>query len=251
MPLNTSTPSRSVPSSLPCRVSTIVMATVDHLPGRTLQPVAVALLVVFVLVVAAAVVGGVVLSRRMTDEAARADAAAAELASARDELEAARGERDDAADRADAGDALVRSMWSLELLRVAREWAATSGGADDVAPVAADTGAELATALRLELDRRREETGVPGELGRVSLAAVPVASALAALRLVEEVVAAVSRSSEGFTVALRSDDDALAATIALDAVDAPDVPAVLRDVATAAGASIAVDGTAVTVTVPC
>jgi hypothetical protein len=144
-------------------------------------------------------------------------------------------------------------MWSLELLRVAREWTVTSGGADDVAPVAADTAAELTTALRLELDRRREETGVPGEVGGVSLAdgQVPVASALAALRLVEEVLAAVSRPSEGFTLGLRSDDDSLAATITLDAVEAPDVPAVLREVATGAGASIAVDGAVVTVTVRC
>jgi hypothetical protein len=233
-------------------VSTIVMVTVDHLPGRTLQPVAIVLLVVLVAVVAAGIVGAVVLSRRVKDEAARADATAAELASARAERRASGDERAAAVARADAADALVRSMWSLELLRVAREWAVTGGGADDVAPVAADTGAELTTALRLELDRRREETGVPGELGVVSLADVPVASALAALRLVEEVLAAVSRPSEGFTVALRSGGDAsLAATITLDAVDAPDVPAVLRDVATDTGASIAVDGAVVTVTVRC
>ena len=213
---------------------------------------AAALVVVLVVMVAAGIVGGIVLSRRVKDEAARADATAAALASVRQELRALGEERDAATGRADAGDALVRSLWSLELLRVAREWAATSGGAGDVAPVAADTGAELTTALRLELDRRREETGVPGELGDVSLADVPVASALAALRLVEEVLAAVSRPSEGFLVALRSRDDAsLAATITLDAVDAPDVPAVLRDVATDTGASIAVDGAVVTVTVPC
>jgi hypothetical protein len=160
-------------------------------------------------------------------------------------------ERDAAVQRGEVGDALVRSMWSLELLRVAREWSATSGGADDVAAVAVDTGAELATALRLELDRRREETGVPGELEDASLTGVPVATALAALRLVEEVLASVSRPSEGFSVALASDDDALAATITLDVVDAPDLPAVLRDVAGGAGASIDVDGNVVTVTVAC
>jgi hypothetical protein len=213
--------------------------------------VAAALVVALVLVVAAAVGGGVVLSKRVKDEAARADGALAALASARAELDVVGAERDAVARRAEAVDALVRSMWSLELLRVAREWAATSGGAGDVAPVAADTGAELTAALRLELDRRREETGVPGELAGVSLADVPVATALAALRLVEEVLAAASRPSEGFTVALRSGDDALAATITLDAVDAADVPAVLRDVASGAGASIAVDGAAVTVTVAC
>jgi hypothetical protein len=213
--------------------------------------VAAALLVALALVVAAAVGGGVVLSRRVKDETARADAATAELASVRDDLRAVGDERELAVRRRDAVDALVRSMWSLELLRVAREWAVTSGGADDVAPVAADTGAELTAALRLELDRRREETGVPGELDDVSLADVPVATALAALRLVEEVLAAVSRPSEGFTVALRAGEDALTATITLDAVDALDVPAVLRDVATGAGASIAADGAVVTVTVPC
>jgi hypothetical protein len=215
-------------------------------------------LVAAVVVAVAAVAGTAVLTRRVRQEAARADAAladlasaCADLASARADLEAVGAERDGAARRGAAADALVRSMWSLELLRVAREWTVTSGGADDVAPVAADTGAELTAALRLELDRRREETGVPGELDGVALADVPVATALAALRLVEEVLAAVSRPSEGFTVALRSGDDALAATIALDAVDAPAVPAVLRDVASGAGASIAVDGSVVTVTVPC
>lgn len=212
---------------------------------------AVAVLVVLVLVVAAAVVGATVLSRRVTDEAARADASEVELASVREELRALGDERDACRRRADAGDALARSMWSLELLRVAREWAATSGGVDDVAPVAADTGAELTAALRLELYRRREETGVPGELGGVSLADVPVTTALAALRLVEEVLAAVARPSEGFTVSLQSGDDAVAATITLEAVDAPEVPAVLLDVATGTGASIAVDGAVVTVTVPC
>jgi hypothetical protein len=53
------------------------MVTVDHLPGRTLQPVAVALVAVFVVVAVAAVAAASVLTRRLREETARAEAALA------------------------------------------------------------------------------------------------------------------------------------------------------------------------------
>lgn len=217
---------------------------------------AVALLVVLVVVaVGAAVVLGVTLGRRLRDERARADGLEGALAASRVDASAASAARDGAVARAEGLDALVHSLWSLELLRVAREWTLTNGDVGAVTTVAADTGAELTTALRMELERRREESGIPGELdaspaSAATLGSLPVASALGTLRFVEEVLAAVSRPSEGLTVGVRVDGARVVATITLDAADA-DVPPVLRDVAADAGATIEVDGATVTVALPC
>lgn len=191
-------------------------------------------------------------ARRHGDElSADLTAAHGELSSARDELSSTRTEL--AASRADVDvrDALLQSLWGLELLRVVREWAVTGGDVPgDDASVAAHTGAELVMALRMELDRQREESGIPGELApSTAVGALPVSTALAALRLVEEVMAVVSRPSEGLTVRAVVDGDELVVTMQLDEAE-PDVPAIVRGLATGAGASVAVDGTSVTLRLP-
>ena len=201
--------------------------------------------VVLAVVALAAVVALVVSRRSLRETERRAGSLASELAAARAEVDAAR------ADRA-AGDALVHALWSLDLLRVGREWAAsvaTASDGDDE-PVAVETAAELATALRLTLERQREETGVPGALVASELGDVPIGPALTVLRVVEEVLASVSRPSEGVAVRLAGGADGdVVVTVTLDATDA-DVPVVVRGLATAAGASIVVDGPTVTLRVP-
>jgi hypothetical protein len=142
-------------------------------------------------------------------------------------------------------------LWSLVLLRVAREWAVTGGevpGGDE--SVAAHTGAELTMALRMELERRREESGIPGELAPpTAIGAVPVPTALGALRLVEEVLAVVARPSEGLVVGALVEDGTLVVTVTLEAAEA-DVPAVVRELAAGAGGSIVVDGSSVALRLP-
>ena len=148
-----------------------------------------------------------------------------------------------------AADALIRSLWSLELLRVAREWMVTGGALPDT--VAADVAAELTTALRMDLERHREETGIPGDLdaSRALDGDVPTATALTAFRLTQEVIAVTARASDGFTVRASLDDGALAVAVALDAADA-DVPAVVHAIAAGAGATVTVDGPTVTLRFP-
>jgi hypothetical protein len=199
---------------------------------------AVAVLAVLTLAALAALV---VRDRARRDAERRAESLAAELASVRDEVVSAH-------ELAARRDVLVHSLWSLDLLRVGREWAA-SGSAHDDATVAVDTAAELAMALRLTLERQREETGVPGDLVASDLSDVPVATALAALRIAEEVLAVVSRPSEGVVVRLAGAGDDVVVSISLDET-VPDVPAVVRALAEGAGASLVVDGSTVTVRLP-
>lgn len=257
MPLKTSTPSRSVPSTAPWVVRTIVAirSTVDHDPGASHHlPVggrygrSVVVALVLVVLVAVASVVGLVATRRELGGARRSiqqlRSDLSDAAQAREDAERALASaRDDIARH----DALVHSLWSLDLLRVGREWAA-AGGAHDDSTVAVDTGAELAMALRLTLERQREETGVPGEVAAADLDGVPVATALAALRIAEELLAVVSRPSEGVAVRLAVATNGVVVTISLDATDA-DVPPVVRALVERAGASITVDGPTVTVRV--
>jgi hypothetical protein len=192
--------------------------------------------------VALAALGALVAERRARRRIeARAADVARELAAVREQLVVAEA-------NVGGGAALVHALWSLDLLRIGREWAAAGGSHDDPT-VAVDTAAELAMALRLTLERQREETGVPGEVIGTDLPDVPVATALAALRVAEEVLAVVSRPSEGVEVRLAGDDDAVVVTIALDATQ-PDVPAVVRALAAGAGATIDVAGPTVTVRLP-
>lgn len=186
----------------------------------------------------AALAALVVRDRARRDAERRAESLAAELASVLDEVVSAH-------ELVARRDVLVHSLWSLDLLRVGREWAASASAHDD-ATVAVDTAAELAMALRLTLERQREETGVPGDLVASDLHDVPVATALAALRIAEEVLAAVSRPSEGVVVRLEGAGDDVAVSISLDET-VPDVPAVVRALAEGAGASLDVDGSTVTV----
>jgi hypothetical protein len=229
-------------------------ATRVHTTSATVQagtlPCVVVVAVVLGVVAVAALAALTASRRALRDARGRGDELAAALAVAQSDAADAERALAVARDEAAAADALVHALWALELLRVAREWALTSGGAGEPDAVAVDTGAELLTALGMELDRQREEMGIPGELDTsVVLGELPVSTALRGLRVVEEVLAAVSRPSEGLTVAAGLDErGALVVTITLEEASA-DVPALVRDLAAGAGASVVADGPAVVVRV--
>ena len=85
------------------------------------MPVVVAVLAIVLAVVAVAAVAALVVSRRaLADAARRHEALAHEFDAAREEAAAAAATLAVAREGLTAADALIRSLWSLELLRVAR-----------------------------------------------------------------------------------------------------------------------------------
>lgn len=105
----------------------------------------------------------------------------------------------------EAGDdhgARLEGLWSLELLRSARTWAVYAPGAEPPPRTPADPGAELVTALQLELERLREEAGLPGELRVDAVPRLSAGDALVLLRLATEALAAAARVADAVDVAV-------------------------------------------------
>lgn len=171
-------------------------------------------------------------------EAAR-EAAIADAAAERERAGAIERRTAAARRRAGALEQLVGALWELELLRQSRVWTALTAGMPGPS-VAADTGAELAAALEMELQRLREEGGVPGELVKADVGDVPVSAALSALRLAQELIAGLGRSSDWLNVTAQVRNGEL--VVAVEADGQAHVPSVVRDLAARTGATVGGSG---------
>ncbi|MCZ7527145.1 MAG: PAS domain-containing protein [Acidimicrobiia bacterium] len=108
--------------------------------------------------------------------------------------------------------ATLRALWALERLRQAREWGSVAppvpAGGDDLSD-------ELRAAIELELAMLRDEIGTDGDLVEDWVdAPIPAASALAALRVAQEVMGAVAKRADKVDVGLRADSGGLVLTLA-------------------------------------
>ncbi|MGZ4756943.1 MAG: hypothetical protein ACXWA9_18715 [Acidimicrobiia bacterium] len=111
-----------------------------------------------------------------------------------------------------AGDARAAGLWSLERLRQSRlagtpTLRATSGPGINLA-------ADLRDAIALELELMREEVGTYAEVGDVELGnPVSPREALAVLRVVQELAAALAKRSDELKITIERDGDAARVTV--------------------------------------
>ncbi|HUF32752.1 MAG TPA: hypothetical protein VMN58_06045 [Acidimicrobiales bacterium] len=120
---------------------------------------------------------------------------------ARDGLRVAERAATEASERASVAEDVATSLWLLEVERAERAWRESVVPLED-ADAARSTGAQLEVAVRWELDRLREEAGVPTAVRGTLGAALPAATALVALRATQEVLAAVTRCCDEVDVEL-------------------------------------------------
>ena len=138
---------------------------------------------------------------------AAAERATAEVAELRAQLEsersAAENDRAAAEDRGrEAGrQSVADPLGGLEVDRAARQWRDAMGGTVDGSTPASPADA-LVAALGWELERLREEVGVPAVLESEVPAWLPPSTALVALRLTEEVLAGLVKRSDSLEVRL-------------------------------------------------
>jgi PAS domain-containing protein len=139
----------------------------------------------------------------------------------------------------------VPTLWAFELLRVERTWRQAMGPMATAPPtVDQDPGAELAVAVGMELDRLREDSGLSSERrGRPGTDVSP-AGALLALRLVQELLAAVGPAADHLDLEMDEDAGRTAVTLRAEGwdADAADLGAIplLRGEAERAGGGLAV-----------
>lgn len=113
-----------------------------------------------------------------------------------------------------AGRASLRALWALELMREERSWRLAGGDQGrPPAPVRRDPGAELEVALRMTLDRLREEVGTPSSLKCEMVDKVSSDVALCSLRICQELVASVARHCDAVDVHVRTDEGDLLAEV--------------------------------------
>lgn len=194
------------------------------------------------------------LDAQLAEAIDRAATAATAVTSARADADEARGQAAAIEARAaelrrgaEALDRLVAALWELELLRQSRVWEVIAAGMPGPS-VAADTGAELTAALEMELQRVREEGGVPGEMGKSDVGDVPVPAALVGLRLSQELIASLGRTSDWLNVTAHVRGGEL--IVAIEASAQAQVPSVVRDLARRAGAAVGGSGHTVEVRIP-
>lgn len=111
-----------------------------------------------------------------------------------------------------AGDARASGLWALERLRQSRLAGVTT------LPTTTGPGIDLATDLRdaiaLELELMREEVGTYAEVKTVDLGdLVSPREALAVLRIVQELAAALAKRSDELLVTIERDGDAARVTV--------------------------------------
>jgi hypothetical protein len=189
----------------------------------------------------------VVIRDRRPDVALEARAAASERAAAdasggRDESEARARELETQVELFEHQRALeatprglADALWRLELVRQHRVgWArGPAPGTEELA----EPAQRLSDALATEVELVREDVGTYAELGgAVVEAELDAAFALGALRMVQELLAAVAKRSEAITVAVRTAVDSVGVTVSCSGWSTdPDAARSLDAVAAAAG----------------
>ncbi len=133
----------------------------------------------------------------------------AELASVRQELEAAR----------NAGtDGTIERLWQLSLRRAEATWRLSVAVDPSSASPLDDAGDPFRVAVEIEVDAAREEAGAVIETEWSGDAPVPVDRATVGLALVRDVVDSLGTAAERTTLTITRTADALELTV--DAVDA-------------------------------
>ena len=99
--------------------------------------------------------------------------------------------------------AVADPLWALEIGRAARQWRDAMGGFGGAsAAVPESPSTALVAAMGWDLERLREEVGVPATLETDVPTWLPPATALIGLRLAQEIVAAVVKESDSLEVRL-------------------------------------------------
>jgi len=146
----------------------------------------------------------------------------------------------------------LRALWTLEMARLQRQWSLATAGMSPPPSLSERPTDALLRALAMELDLLRDDVGIPGQL-RVRLEEIDATTALVVLRLLQEVLAGLSRSADEVDIVLSEQGETLSCRITFTATGSqelrhdPAVAAAVRDV----GGEIMVEHSVVTVRLPC
>lgn len=171
-------------------------------------------------------------AKRMQEEVQARAAAEEERRSTlaeRDRLEEELAAAEEAA--ASGGDAKLDELWSLALAGVQRTWEVSVCPSPGMPSPLDDTDDALRTALEIEVDAAREEAGAAIDLEWRGDDTAPLAVAVRALSIAQELIARLAKVAEEASLVVQSSGGTV--TIAVEAVDASGEDVVPSDVAPA------------------
>ncbi len=138
------------------------------------------------------------------------------------------------------------------MARLQRQWSLATAGMSPPPSLSERPSDALLRALAMELDLLRDDVGIPGQL-RVRLEEIDATTALVVLRLLQEVLAGLSRSADEVDIVLSEQGETLSCRVTFTATGSheprhdPAVAAAVWDV----GGEIMVEDNVVTVRLPC
>ena len=137
------------------------------------------------------------------------------------------------------------------MARLQRQWSLATAGMSPPPSLSERPSDALLRALAMELDLLRDDVGIPGRL-RVRLEEIDATTALVVLRLLQEVLAGLSRSADEVDIVLSEQGETLSCRVTFTAAGShdplhdPAVAAAVRDI----GGEITVADNVVTARLP-